>query len=138
MRSRAEQLTKAVQNIVIQDQLLKLGFDYEEIIALIDNLKDFSAVVRSVFPWLYRTRVVCELPRRSNSCSWTTPDPQPLLSVAVLVNGQPAYVGFWGEAPSLVSGAMQINVQIPANPPTGNLPLHFGACEKLPAAALQN
>ncbi len=49
--------------------------------------------------------------------------PQPLLAVAVLINGQPANVAFWGEAPSLVSGVMQINVQIPPNAPSGNLPL---------------
>lgn len=49
--------------------------------------------------------------------------PQPLLSVAVLVGGQPANVVFFGEAPSLVSGVLQINVQIPPNAPSGNLPL---------------
>jgi uncharacterized protein (TIGR03437 family) len=49
--------------------------------------------------------------------------PQPLLPVAVLINGQPANVAFWGEAPTLVSGVMQINVQIPLNAPSGNLPL---------------
>jgi uncharacterized protein (TIGR03437 family) len=50
--------------------------------------------------------------------------PQPLLSpVTVLIGGQPAFVAFWGEAPDMVSGVMQINVQIPANVPSGNLPL---------------
>ena len=49
--------------------------------------------------------------------------PQPLLSVAVLINGQPASVLFYGEAPALVSGVMQLNVQIPANALSGNLPL---------------
>jgi uncharacterized protein (TIGR03437 family) len=49
--------------------------------------------------------------------------PQPLLTVAVLINSQPAYVAFYGEAPGLVSGVMQINVQIPANVPSGNLPI---------------
>jgi len=49
--------------------------------------------------------------------------PQPLLSVAVLINGQPVSVAFYGEAPGLVAGVMQFNVQIPANAPSGNLPI---------------
>jgi len=48
--------------------------------------------------------------------------PQPLLPVAVFIGGQPASVTFYGEAPGLVSGVMQLNVQIPANVPSGNLP----------------
>lgn len=32
-------------------------------------------------------------------------------------------VAFWGEAPSLVSGVMQLNVQIPSNVPSGSLPI---------------
>jgi uncharacterized protein (TIGR03437 family) len=50
--------------------------------------------------------------------------PQPLVSpLSVLVGGQPAPVAFYGEAPGLVSGILQINVQIPANAPSGNLPV---------------
>jgi uncharacterized protein (TIGR03437 family) len=49
--------------------------------------------------------------------------PQPLLLVAVLIGGQPATVAFDGEAPGDVSGVMQINVQIPANAASGNLPI---------------
>ncbi len=49
--------------------------------------------------------------------------PQPVLHVAVLINGQPASVVFYGEAPGMVSGVMQLDVQIPANVPSGNLPL---------------
>lgn len=33
--------------------------------------------------------------------------PQPLLPVAVLIDGQPASVTFYGEAPVLISGVMQ-------------------------------
>jgi uncharacterized protein (TIGR03437 family) len=56
------------------------------------------------------------------SVSATLPlTPQPLLPVAVLINGQPASVPFYGEAPALVSGVMQLNVQIPTNVPSGNL-----------------
>jgi uncharacterized protein (TIGR03437 family) len=47
--------------------------------------------------------------------------PQPLLTVAVLINGQPATISFYGEAPDLVSGVMQLNVQIPANVPSGDV-----------------
>lgn len=49
--------------------------------------------------------------------------PQPLLPVTVLIVGQPAFVGFYGEAPTLVSGVMQLNVQVPTNIPSGNLPI---------------
>ena len=50
--------------------------------------------------------------------------PQPLLSpVTVSVGGQPALVAFYGEAPDMISGVMQINVQIPASVPSGNLPI---------------
>jgi uncharacterized protein (TIGR03437 family) len=49
--------------------------------------------------------------------------PQPLLPVAVMIDGQPATVAFWGEAPGLVSGVLQINVVIPANARTGDLPV---------------
>ena len=49
--------------------------------------------------------------------------PQPVLPVKVLIGGQTAYVEFAGEAPGDVSGVLQINVQIPANAPSGDLPL---------------
>src|ERR1039457_188811 len=49
--------------------------------------------------------------------------PQPLLPVTVLIDGQPATISFYGEAPGLVSGVMQLNVQIPLTVPSGNLPL---------------
>lgn len=51
---------------------------------------------------------------------WT---PQPMLQVTVDIAGQPAFVAFYGEAPNLVSGVMQVNVQIPLTVPSGNLPL---------------
>ena len=47
--------------------------------------------------------------------------PQPLLPVAVRIGGQPANVVFYGEAPGIVSGVMQVNVQIPATAASGNL-----------------
>jgi uncharacterized protein (TIGR03437 family) len=49
--------------------------------------------------------------------------PRPLLAVAVLIGGQPASVAFLGEAPDLVSGIMQLNVQIPTTVPSGDLPI---------------
>jgi uncharacterized protein (TIGR03437 family) len=55
------------------------------------------------------------------------PPPQvtaaPLLAVGVLINGQPALYVYAGEAPGLVAGMMQLNVQIPANAPSGDLPI---------------
>jgi uncharacterized protein (TIGR03437 family) len=43
--------------------------------------------------------------------------------VAVIIGGQPASVAFYGEAPGFISGVMQLNVQIPANVPAGDLPI---------------
>jgi uncharacterized protein (TIGR03437 family) len=45
--------------------------------------------------------------------------PVPLLPVAALVNNQPATITFWGEAPGLVSGVMQVNLIIPPGTPSG-------------------
>ena len=57
----------------------------------------------------------------------TLPPPQvtpaPLLGVTVTINGQPAQYAYAGEAPGLVAGMMQLNVQIPANAPSGALPI---------------
>ena len=48
---------------------------------------------------------------------------QPILPVAVFINGQQASIAFYGEAPGLVSGVMQLNVHIPTNIPSKNLPI---------------
>jgi uncharacterized protein (TIGR03437 family) len=42
--------------------------------------------------------------------------------VLILVFGAASHF-FYGEAPGLVSGVMQFNVQIPANAPSGNIPM---------------
>jgi trimeric autotransporter adhesin len=62
-------------------------------------------------------------------CTSLSQIPVPLLPLAVLVNGQPAglstapgWVGY-GEAPGLVSGVLQVTVVIPANAPSGNIPI---------------
>jgi uncharacterized protein (TIGR03437 family) len=47
--------------------------------------------------------------------------PAPLLAIGVTVNGQPAHYVYAGEAPGLVAGIMQLNVQIPATAPSGAL-----------------
>ncbi len=61
---------------------------------------------------------------RITSVSATLPlTPQPLLPVGVTIGGQSATVAFYGEAPGLVSGVLQINVRIPASAPSGNLPV---------------
>lgn len=49
--------------------------------------------------------------------------PVPLLPVAITIGGQPASYNFAGEAPGFISGFLQVNVQIPANAPSGNLPV---------------
>jgi uncharacterized protein (TIGR03437 family) len=43
--------------------------------------------------------------------------------VQVLFNGQPALYVYAGEAPGLVAGMMQLNVQIPVNGASGELPI---------------
>jgi len=57
----------------------------------------------------------------------TLPPPQvtpaPLLAVTVTINSQPAQYAYAGEAPGLVAGMMQLNVKIPANAPSGALPI---------------
>jgi uncharacterized protein (TIGR03437 family) len=45
------------------------------------------------------------------------------LQVSALIGGVPALVEFAGEAPGVVSGVLQVNVQIPANTPTGDVPI---------------
>ncbi|MGA2116146.1 MAG: IPT/TIG domain-containing protein [Bryobacteraceae bacterium] len=45
--------------------------------------------------------------------------PQPLLLVAVTIGGQPATVSFYGEAPGLVAGVMQVNAIVPAAAASG-------------------
>ena len=40
--------------------------------------------------------------------------PGPLLPISILINGQPANYSFAGEAPTYVSGVLQLNVVIPA------------------------
>jgi uncharacterized protein (TIGR03437 family) len=49
---------------------------------------------------------------------------QPVLSpVTASVAGQPAAVIFAGEAPGMVAGVLQLNLQIPSNTPSGNVPV---------------
>jgi uncharacterized protein (TIGR03437 family) len=47
--------------------------------------------------------------------------PAPLLPIQVWIGGQSALYTYAGEAPGMVAGVMQINVQIPPKAPSGNL-----------------
>jgi uncharacterized protein (TIGR03437 family) len=49
--------------------------------------------------------------------------PIPSSPVSVLINGRPATVAFYGEAPGLVSGVLQLNVTIPETASPGNVPV---------------
>ena len=49
--------------------------------------------------------------------------PAPRAAVEVQINGQPASVLFAGEAPGLVAGVLQVNVQIPTTISPGNVPI---------------
>lgn len=51
------------------------------------------------------------------------PYPKPVLPVTVTIGGQPAEVTFFGEAPGLVSGVLQVNAIVPSNIGTGNQPV---------------
>jgi uncharacterized protein (TIGR03437 family) len=50
---------------------------------------------------------------------------KPLLPVTVTINGIVINPQYAGSAPTLVSGALQVNVQIPANAPSGALPVQI-------------
>jgi uncharacterized protein (TIGR03437 family) len=49
--------------------------------------------------------------------------PQPLLTVAVQIDGETLPIAFYGEAPGIVSGVMQVDVQIPTKERSGDLPV---------------
>ena len=51
------------------------------------------------------------------------PYPQPVLPPVVTIDGQPAQVLFYAEAPGIVAGMLQINVQIPDGARSGDLPV---------------
>lgn len=53
----------------------------------------------------------------------TSTPPGPHAAVTATIDGQPAEIRFAGEAPGIVSGVMQVNVQIPGGARTGDLPL---------------
>jgi uncharacterized protein (TIGR03437 family) len=53
----------------------------------------------------------------------TATPPLPLQAVTATLGGQPIDVVFAGEAPSIVSGVMQVNLRVPATAPSGDLPL---------------
>ena len=53
----------------------------------------------------------------------TAPFSQPILPPVVTIDGQPAQVIFYAEAPDIVGGVMQVNVQIPSSVPSGDLPV---------------
>jgi uncharacterized protein (TIGR03437 family) len=61
----------------------------------------------------------------------TLPPPQvtpaPVQPIAVFIGGQQAPYTYAGEAPGLVAGVMQLNVQIPANAPSGALAIQVSA-----------
>jgi uncharacterized protein (TIGR03437 family) len=49
--------------------------------------------------------------------------PAPLQFIQVSIGGQQALWTYAGEAPGMVAGVMQLNVQIPTNAPSGALPI---------------
>jgi len=51
------------------------------------------------------------------------PLPKPIANVSVTIGGQTAEISYAGEAPTLVSGVIQINAKIPSNIASGNQPV---------------
>ncbi len=49
--------------------------------------------------------------------------PKPVLPVEVTIGGQGAEVLYYGAAPGLVAGAMQVNARVPVGTPPGNAPI---------------
>jgi uncharacterized protein (TIGR03437 family) len=64
--------------------------------------------------------------------------PKPVAPVTATIGGVPATVVFAGEAPNDVAGVMQVNVTVPANLPTGALPLVLtvGAASSQPGVTI--
>jgi uncharacterized protein (TIGR03437 family) len=64
--------------------------------------------------------------------------PQTILPVSVTIGGQPSTVTFYGEAPGLVAGVMQLNVLVPAGLPSGPAPLSIslGSVSSQPGASV--
>jgi uncharacterized protein (TIGR03437 family) len=62
-------------------------------------------------------------------CATISQIPIPLLPVGATVNGGPATIVFYGEAPGIVSGVMQVNVTIPPGTPSGpaNIQISVGS-----------
>jgi uncharacterized protein (TIGR03437 family) len=51
------------------------------------------------------------------------PFPQPAAAITGKIGGVPAPVTFAGQAPGLIAGVSQVNVQVPPNAPTGVVPI---------------
>lgn len=61
------------------------------------------------------------------------PFPKPIANVSVTIGGQPATITYAGEAPGLVSGALQVNAIVPQSAGTGpqNVVLTVGANQNI-------
>ena len=49
--------------------------------------------------------------------------PKPILPVGVTIGGREAEILYYGAAPTLVAGAMQVNARIPSGTPSGDAPV---------------
>jgi uncharacterized protein (TIGR03437 family) len=58
-----------------------------------------------------------------SGCNTLQQIPVPQQQVTAVVGNQPATVTFYGEAPGLVSGVLQVNLVVPPNTPSGAVPL---------------
>jgi uncharacterized protein (TIGR03437 family) len=74
---------------------------------------------------LYLTGDGLESPQPPDGAINAAPYPATVLNAAVTIGGQPATILSAGAAPAAVAGLMQVNASIPANAPTGPVPVQI-------------
>ena len=52
--------------------------------------------------------------------------PKPILPVTATINGVPATVTYYGAAPGLIAGLLQVNIMVPPGATSGNVVLTIG------------
>ena len=66
----------------------------------------------------------------------TPPYPAPVANLSATIGGVNAPVIFAGQAPGLIAGAMQLNIQVPKDAPVGAVPIAIYAAYYYSAASI--